>query len=200
VSLDTYANLKTELQDWTARADISATIDTLIDLFEGYASRNLRTREMETEATTAATEYMALPDDFAEMRDIQWQGNPRVNLRYVTPEYADLYDSSGATGIPIYYTVVGNQIRLVPAPNGTTDIRISYYQRIPALSAGNTTNWLLTSYPDAYLWGSLFHGLVWAHNAAAAAQIKEVWGQVQNEIHNAGKRSNFGGSLQIRPA
>jgi hypothetical protein len=200
MSLDTYANLKTELQDWTARADITATIDTLIDLFEAWVNRNIRHREMEAEATTSATEYIALPTDFLALRDVQYQSNPRVQLRYVTPEYADLYDPTGASGTPLYYTMVGNQLRLVPAPSSSTTVRISYWQKVPALDGDNTTNWLLESHADAYLYGPLFHGLVWAHNPTIAQYVQQGWAEVMRELRNDGKASNLGGSIQIRPA
>jgi hypothetical protein len=155
---------------------------------------------MEAESTSAATEYMEFPTDYLELRDIQFQSNPRRQLRYVTPEYADLYDSSGTTGPPLYYTVVGNQIRLVPSPDTSTTVRISYWQKITPLSGSATSNWLLEAHPDAYLYGPLFHGLVWANNPQMAGFIKEGWAQVMNEMQGKGKQSNIGGSLQIRPA
>ena len=182
------------------RADISGTADDFIDLFEGWANRNLRVRQMEAEATATSTEYIALPTDFLELRDIQYQGSPRVQLEYVTPEYADRYDSSGASGTPKYYTLVGNQIRLIPAPDASTDVRISYWQKVPALSGGNTTNWLLTDYPDAYLYGSLIHARVFVQDPAIAAYFKQAYDQVMAEIDRAGKRSNVGGSMRVRPA
>ena len=200
MSLDSYSALKTEIQDWAVRADITATVDTLIDLFEAWANRNLRVRQMEAESTSAATEYMAFPTDYLELRDIQFQSNPRRQLRYVTPEYADMYDSSGATGSPLYYTVVGGQIRLIPAPDSSTSVRISYWQKVPALTTLAPSNWLLVSHPDAYLYGPLFHGLVWAQNPTMAGYIKDGWGRVVDELQGKGKQSNIGGSLQIRPA
>jgi hypothetical protein len=200
MSLSNYAGLVASISTWMVRADISGTADDFIDLFEGWANRNLRLRQMEAEATATSTEYIALPTDFLGLRDIQYQGSPRVQLEYVTPEYADRYDSSGASGTPKYYTLVGNQIRLIPAPDSSTDVRISYWQKVPALSGGNTTNWLLTDYPDAYLYGSLIHALVFVQDPAIAAHFKQGYDQVMAEIDRAGKRSNVGGSMRVRPA
>ena len=76
MSLDSYAALKVELQGWLNRADQLLNVDTCIDLFEAWANRNFRVRQMEQESTAPATEYMALPDDFLGLRDIQWQGTP----------------------------------------------------------------------------------------------------------------------------
>jgi len=200
MSLDTYGNLKTEIGTWLTRVDLTSDIDTLIDLFESWANRNLRVRQMEEESTTAAAEYLAFPTDFLELRDIQYQANPRRQLEYVTPTFADLYDSSGAAGTPVYYTFVGNQIRLIPAPDSTTDVRIAYYQTIPALSNSQTTNWLLTAYPDAYLYGALMHGKIRISDPQLAAFIADNFGQVVAEIQKAGRRSNVGGSLRVQAA
>jgi hypothetical protein len=199
VSLTTYAGVIASISSWMVRSDISGTADDFIDLFEAWASRNLRTPDMEAEATTPATEYIALPTDFLQLRDIQWQGSPRRQLAYVTPEYADMYDTSGSSGTPQFYTIVGNQIRLVPAPDASTDVRISYWQRIPALDGSNTSNWLLEKYPDAYIYGSLIHARVFVQDPAIAAFFKQGYDTVMGEIAAAGKKSNVGGSLRVRP-
>jgi hypothetical protein len=199
MSLDTYANLKTEIAAWTSRTDLTSQLDTFIDLFESWANRNLRTRQMENEAYASAAEYIALPDDYLELRDIQWQGSPRRQLQYVTPEYADMYDTDGATGLPVYYTLVGNQLRLIPAPDSDTTVRISYWQSITPLDGTNTSNWLLAAYPDAYLYGSLMHARAFIPDERAAL-VKAGWQEVMAEVQSAGKKSNIGGSLQIRAA
>ena len=200
MSLDTYTNLKTEIQTWMTRSDLSGDVDTMIDLFEAWANRNLRVRQMEEEALADATEYMALPSDFLELRDIQWQGSPRRQLDYVTPAYADIYDTSGAAGTPKFYTLVGNQIRLIPAPDSAPSIRIAYWQQIPALSNSQTTNWLLTAYPDAYLYGALLQGNIRTKDPETAGYIKQSFAEVVQEIQKAGRRSNVGSLVQIRPA
>lgn len=200
MALDTYANLKTELASWTNRGDLTTPIDTFIDLFEAWANRGLRVRQMEAEANAPASEYLELPADFLEMRDIQFQANPRRQLQYVTPQYADIYDSSGASGTPAFYTLVGNQIRLVPAPDSTTNVRISYWQAIPALSGSQTTNWLLRDYPDVYLYGSLIHARMYIHDPQLAGFIESGWQRAMSEVQSAGKKSNVSASMQIRPA
>ena len=203
MSLTTYDGLKSEIVDYLHRADVTtatAAVDSAIDLLEAWASRNLRTRWQAQEATATAAEYMELPSDFAQMRDIQWQGSPRVNLRYMTPEMADVYDTSGSTSISKFYTVVGNQIRLIPAPSSGTTIRMAYWKTVPALTSGNTTNWLLTNHPDAYLYGSLMHLRGYIEDDARAQQAMQAWGRIVAEIEREGKRSMYGGALEITTA
>lgn len=199
MSLDSYAALKVELQGWLNRADQLLNVDTCIDLFEAWANRNFRVRQMEQEAVAPASEYLALPSDFLELRDIQWQGNPRVQLGYMTPQQADDYDRTGSTGTPHYYTLVGDQIRLIRAPDdNTTNIRIDYWAQIPALSDTVTTNWLLKTYPDAYLYGPLMHGNVRIADPAFAQVVGAGFGKITDEIERAGRSSNYGSLLQIR--
>lgn len=198
MALDTYTGLKAEIAAFMARADLTTQIDTFIDLFEAWANRNLRVRQMEQEATATAEEYIPLPDDFVELRDIQVQSSPRRQLQYVTPEYADLVTADGATGEPSYYTLVGNQLRLVPAPASADDVRISYWKRIPALDGTTATNWLLSEWPDAYLWGSVLQARAYLPDEQRAAYVEQSWRSVMAEIQRAGKHSNVGGSLTIR--
>lgn len=201
MAIDTYTNLKAELAQWVGRrSDLATQIDTAIDLFEAWASRNLRVRQMEAEATAVAAEYLALPDDFMELRDIQWQGSQRRELSYVTPEYADRINCSGASGTPSYYTLVGDQLRLVPPPDSATPIRIDYWQRIPALSGTQATNWLLDEYGDAYLYGSLMHLRAFLVEPELVTMVMSGFAGIVREIQKAGLRSNVGSSLTVRAA
>jgi hypothetical protein len=134
------------------------------------------------------------------LRDVQVQSSPRRQLQYVTPEYADMVASDASTGDPRYYTIVGNQLRLVPSPSSADDVRISYWQTITPLDDTNTTNWLLQEYPDAYLWGALFNARAYITDEQRAVYVKAMWDQVVSEIQSAGKKSNLGGSLTIRSA
>jgi hypothetical protein len=183
-----------------ARSRRSADADDLIDMFEAWVNRSLRVPQMEQESTTPASEYLALPTDFLELRDIQWQGSPRVQLEYATPAYADLYDTSGSAGTPQFYTIVGDQLRLIPAPDATTDVRITYWKKITPLSDSNTSNWLLSLYPDAYLYGSLVHGRVRISDVQTAAIVGQAWEGVMNEVRKAGRNSNLGSLLRTKVA
>lgn len=200
MALDTYANLKTALGTWIARADLSGDTDDMIDMFEAWVNRNVRHPMMEQESTSPASEYLALPSDFLELRDIQYQGNPRKQLEYMSPSMADIYDTTGDTGTPGFYTIVADQLRLIPAPDTTTDIRIDYWQKVPALTSTNTSNWLLALYPDAYLYGSLVHGHVRIQDPQVAAFIASGWDSIMKELIRSGKNANVGSLLQIRAA
>ena len=200
MALDTYSNLKTTLGTWLARTDQTSNADDLIDMFEAWVNRNMRMPQMEQEATSSAAEYLALPSNFLELRDIQYQGSTRYQLEYMTPSMADLFDTTGDTGTPKFYTVVGDQIRLIPAPDTTTPIRIDYWKKITPLDDTNTSNWLLALYPDAYLYGSLMHGNVLIKDINMANVVATGWQNIMAEMKKAGKNANIASLMQIRPA
>lgn len=199
MSLDTYTNLKADIKTWLQnRTDVDSAIDTWIDLVEADANMELRTRWQETEATADATEYMALPADFLQMRDIQVMSTPRVQLTYVTSDAADTMYTSGQSGIPQFYTMQGNQIRLIPAPSSAFTIRMAYWEEVDGLSGTTQTNWLLRLFPQCYLAGVLAYARGWLLDEGRAEQWAALYTDTKAKIKRAGARSNIGGSLTIR--
>ena len=65
-----------------------------------------------------------------------------------------------------------------------TDVEMLYIAQIEALSAGNTSNWLLSSHPDAYLYAALLHA------APYLQDDPRVWaGLAQNAVQAANPES-----------
>ena len=153
MSISTYAELQTSLQNWLARADadIVARIPEFIDLAEAQFNRDIIHRSMETQATlntVAGTETVALPSDYIEARAAVIESTPTSVLTLVTPQQLATNWSEGSSGIPSEYTIIGSNIHLGKLPDAVYDITLTYYQRIPALTDVATTNWMLTNNPD----------------------------------------------------
>src|SRR5262249_30104392 len=132
VSITSYAELQSAVADWLARpgdATIAAIAPDLIRLAEARInfgvgepgahlySPPLRVRQMETRATAAAdSEYVSLPGDFAELREVKINLAPERKLAYVTPQHFAELAASHRSGIPALYTIIGNELRIGPAP------------------------------------------------------------------------------------
>lgn len=101
---------------------------------------------------SATVSYLTLPDDFLEMRTVFSNTNPQNVVKLAAPSWATP-TYSGLTGYADVYTIIGSL--MVVAPRIVGSVTLVYYQKIPALSDTNTTNWLLTRYPQMYLYGSL---------------------------------------------
>lgn len=158
MSIATYSDLQTSVANWLNRSDLSANIPDFIALAEDRLSGDLKTRAMEaktTLSTVGGTNTVSLPADMLEMRRLQILGSYNQPLSYRSPDELSIDYADNRSGQPVVFTVVGSNIELAPIPDGVYSVELTYQQRIPALSITNTTNWLLTSWPSAYLYGAL---------------------------------------------
>lgn len=184
-----YSDLKTAVINWTHRGDLASVIDTMIDLFEARANRNIRVPEMENRAyATPTDEYIAFPTDYLELRNIQVNDSSPYQLEYTTPKHIDSLGLSG--GSPIYFTIVGNEFQIAPSAAGK-EVEISYYQTIPSLSESNTTNWLITKYPDYYLFGVLQQVQIYTIEPDSFEQRLLM---IEADINKRGKAKKYGDS------
>ena len=188
MSLDTYANLKLELAAWTARADLSVTsggLDTYIDMAESWFNRNLRVQQMVTTnaaLTVSAGGAITHPTDWLAWKQIAIMNTPIQVLAPTSESALLLFNNTNATGFPKKYVVRGSSTQVWPAPMDTYTYRGLYFGTIPALSGSNTTNWLLTAYPEAYLFGSLLFGYAYFQADDRVPLWQQGFDKVMGEI------------------
>jgi hypothetical protein len=182
MALATYADLQSAAADWINRADLTAVIPTFITLAEAKFNRELRLRDMivRAEATTS-NEFVAVPADFLEnyslelnMADI----GPQQSLAFIGPLEAKVLKANKITGLVRYYTIIDGAFELLPAPTTDTDVILTYYQKIPALSDTATTNWLLTKSPDLYLYSTLLEAAPYLRDD----DRMQMWGQARGQV------------------
>lgn len=158
MSLDTYANLKAEIIDWSHRDDLDTRVDTFIDLAESEMLGNdiepLRLRAGETLAafsTSITTRFVALPTDYQSSRKLRIQivDGESEPLRFRTPEQLNIKSS---VGLPSFFTIT-DQIEFDRVSDQVYAGEIQYYADFTALSSSNTTNAVLTNHPTIYLYG-----------------------------------------------
>jgi hypothetical protein len=185
-----YTQLKSTIADFLNRTDLTAVIPTFIDLTEAQMERALRVRQMIERSTAPIdTEYSAVPADFLEAKTFKiTSARPIQPVEFVTPEQMDDAQnlSAGALGIPKYFTIIGNQIRVHPAPDATYTGELMYFAKLAKLSDSSPTNWLLTSSPDAYLYGALMHAAPYLKDDERVA----VWGTLYNTAVEALKTAD----------
>lgn len=160
MALATYSDLKTSIANWLNRSDLTDEIaDDFIKLTEADFNSKLRVRKMVAQTSfTIDTETEALPTGFLQVRDIYiLNGNTKVPLTYTTPSQMDSTVGTSTTGLPNSYTILGDTFRFSPKPDASYTAFINYYKSFDALSDTNTTNYILTTHPAIYLYGSLFH-------------------------------------------
>jgi hypothetical protein len=207
MAISNYSNLQTTIADFLNRDDLTAAIPTFIQLGESQMNRDIRHWEMEARVSgqqSQGDQYMQLPADWVETIrfHLTSQGTNAVELASL----ASIADKRAAVddqaGRPRFYAHVRGEFELFPTPDEDTDFELLYYQKIPALSDSNTTNWLLEYAPDIYLYASLAHSApylaedariaVWAQMySAAVAQLNAQSERVKNS--GSGIRLNIRG-------
>ena len=161
MAISTYTELKAAIADFLNREDLTAVIPTFIALAEADFNRTIRHWRMEGRSeATIDTQYSGIPAD--------WLETVRFNIstsegtqRLALISQAEMADRRGAShdtvNTPEFYSMSGGEFEVLPAPDGDYTADLLYYKSIEALSDSNTTNWLLTYYPDAYLYTALMH-------------------------------------------
>jgi len=204
MALSTYTELKASLADWLNRSDLTSVIPDFISLAEAQIERQLRTRQMIVRATAsfaADAEYGTVPDDFLEAKTIKLDTNPVTSLDFETIDSMDQLASTTylSSGRPKKFTVVGNQFRLLPIPDGAYTAELVYYAKLTKLSASVATNWLLTQAPDVYLYGSLLQAAPYLQDDARITVWSSLYTAGLDQLQIADDRgSTSGGVLTAR--
>lgn len=201
MAINTYATLKTSIADFLNRDDLTSVIPTFITLAEAKFNRAIRTRQMIKRATaTVDGRFFAMPTDFLEARSFQLNTNPITVLEYVTEGYGNSLNSNiyTSSGKPAKFTVVGTQLEVIPAPDSSYDAELTYYSKIAALSDDNTSNWLLISNPDIYLYGALLQSAPYLKDDARIAVWAQLYTACVDELNVSDQRASVASSLVSR--
>jgi hypothetical protein len=192
--ISTYTELKAAIQNWLVDNDLDGNEDNFIQLAESFLNRELKCEDMvaidNTIETVASNKYIDKPDDFIEARALKVDG---VLLTKTTS--ADIAQFDEITGIPTKYAIVGSKIQLYPIPSGVLDVELVYLQRLPALSNVTTTNWLLTKYPDLYLYSSLVQAAIFNKEEAFITEYNALVQNAINGIKGVDEREKLSGSF-----
>jgi len=203
MSIANYAELKTAVANFMARSDLTNQIPDFITMAESRMSRELETREQEkrSQATlVAGDEYILLPNDFREVREVKINASPTRVLTYYSPSALDSMYSSNGQGMPEGYSIVGLELKMRPIPDAAYTQEIVYIGSLPNIS-NTTTPILFTRSPDLYLYGALAEGYAYLLDEARAAQYDQKFTRILEEIKVDEQRSHYGtGSLQIKSA
>jgi len=147
--LTDYASLTSAISDWDVRSWTAAETDQFIRLAEAefrlYFGPNFAMES--STALTFADGVASLPSGFLRaidlshatygpMQQVSWAALARLN-------------PLGQAGVPTHFAVGGSSIKTADLFDG--DATLTYEGTLTGLSSANTTNWLITNAPQAYL-------------------------------------------------
>ena len=198
MSVTNYGELKSTIADFLNRSDLTSVIPTFIDFAEAEFNRNLRVRQMVLRAEAQIdARFSAVPADFIEAKDLVIvTTNPVTPLEFITQqEMAQERNTTyTAAATPKYFSVVGSQFEFVPTPDQQYSLEMSYFAKIDALSADTDTNWLLTDYPDIYLYTSLMHSAPYLKDDERIGVWAQLAAKAREELISRDASSSFNGS------
>ena len=194
MALSNYTELQTSVADFLNRSDLTSVIPDFITLSEADFNRSIRVREMSVRTRGPIDgQYVKLPPDFLEMRNIELLTDPVTPLAYKNLQNLDIHRAADSTGRPLYYSIMQNNIEFAPVPDADYTVEIVYYQKVPSLAV-NSTNWLLDTHPDAYLYGSLMHSAPYLHADERVGLWAGKYSQIIQQIKTSDENAKFSGS------
>jgi hypothetical protein len=203
MALGTYSELQAAVASWLARPGDPTLVPFIPDfvrLAEARLNRDLRLRGMQHRATAEAeSAFLALPDDFLEMRNLQLDTDPATRLELMSPEQMDTLGAGSRRGRPRWYSVVGSEIQLAPAPDGPYTVEMIYWSRVPPLTLAEPVNWLLAEAPDVYLYAALIEAMAFIGNDERLPLWGAAYDRAALTLQSTHDRSTWSGSTpQVR--
>lgn len=202
MALTTYAELQTAViteLDRTGNTEFTTAVPDFVNRCEAKINRKLRLREMETLAYATysagtvelADRLLALPSGYVEMimplraKVSTADDTTYTELKYVDPGKISMYYGTAGTADDLRYTL-RDQIEFA-SPVSSDHLIMMHFIKGWDL-ATDTTNWLLTNYPDAYLYGTLMEASVFIIDDTRAAGWKLLFDEVMRDLQELSER------------
>ena len=154
-------------------------------------------RQQRRVTTTANEQFEDLPVDFIEAIHFYidtTNGEKTLEFASMAEMSRRKINAGSSSGEPVVYTLNSGQIEFFPTPDQIYGLTMIYYAKTDALSASNTTNWIIDHHPDAYLYGTLLHSApylaedsrtaIWAQMYSAA--VKNINDESESAIYSGG--------------
>ncbi len=157
MSITTNDELKTSIAAWLNREDLTTMIPDFIRLAEARISTDFKSQHISTEATIVTDAVSkSLPSSNKGIISAYLDTDPKTPLDYMPPDELNSRWASSQTDKPAAYTIKGQTIYFAPSPDTSYDCILSYYA-MPNIES-DSTNSLLTNFPNLYLFASLVEG------------------------------------------
>lgn len=199
-----YTTLKTEIGSWLERSgdsDVTGQVATWIDLAEARLNRQLRGLRVTTvdDATLTSTIGSRQIDIsslsfLAPVSLLLTTGGSQVWLRPIVIGQQPLRT---ANATPVAWGVNGANIDLDAPADQAHSFIFRYCKALDI--ATDSSNWLLSNYPDVYLFESLKQAAIFFKDVQGASAYGSLAQQIIDEIRES-ELANFTGDLTVDPA
>jgi hypothetical protein len=202
MAITNYTELKSAIADFLNRDDLESVIPTFISLAEANIARDLRHWRQHSRVRTTVDEAKEnLPSNFIEAISLTIDNDQY--LQYVPlSEMVKMRAEDDTAGKPRYFTYNTNQLDFYPTNDQNYTLRMVYVARIPALQEDEVDNildrnWLLTNFPDVYLYGALLHSAPYLADDARSAVWAQLYGSAIAQLNMESASSIASGSRLV---
>lgn len=197
-----YTELKAHIIAHTDREDIADSIDTFIEQAVSEINLDVRCGEMMVRATSdVSTQFTNLPEDILEVVNVQNNDDYGSPIKRISRDEADTvrFEWGGVADKPKYYTIARRSLELVPVPDSTYEIGITYFQKVTIPSVDVATNAMLDQYPQLFIIGALKHAYDFLKEKDEYSDKAMKFEQEKEKVNLSFRKSAFGdGALHIR--
>lgn len=186
--------------DRATDASILNNIDTFIRIVEARIAKKLRQIQATHRATmntSSTTEYYELPDDFNGLVDIEVYASgsdDRCSLEYMPPQLMNKYVGLADSSDTPYYTIVANQLQVIPRQDGKV-LEIVYYYKPEPLSDSVTSNSISVQNPELYIFGLAVEIAAFTKDGEALAIWEQRFTTELDTLEDIEKTVKWGGPL-----
>ncbi len=199
LTVTTYATLQTAVASVMHRDDLTAEIPGGIALCESEMQRKLETADQESTSTltvAAGASTVALPTGFIGERRLRQNYGGAFRTLYPTSLSQPGSQVESLGGWAQNISIQGSTLVITPTPTEAQTLFLDYYAKFTPLSNSNTTNWIITAWPDVYLYGALKHMGVYVgadpRFLTRVTQFSTLYAQGIKEINDLDRRRRFG--------
>lgn len=181
-----YTELKLEIEDWVKRDDLTNHVPMFIDMGENRINRISRLLQQETTASVTLTvgqDNTDLPTDFLDHITLTYDVDDFYEPSQVSITELEL-KKTVTSGRPNHYAIA-EKIYFSQKPDQAYAMTHRYFKRWDI--ATDSTNWLLTNHPGAYVLTALHAAGIFLKHPMVNQWAEEA-GNVLSEIqYESGK-------------
>lgn len=193
MALSNYSDLQTAIAtELNLGTDALATAVIQDCIVRAEAKINRRTRAREAEQLSTATlgsssRYLEVPNDMVELLNLKIKPASSADSAYESVSYVGPERMVSFYSDADWYYTLRDQLEFNKAPSSDHTVQMHYFKKwnLPT----DSTNWLMTNYPDIYLYGSLAECEVHVQNDARFPLWKSLFDEAMYELNERDERS-----------
>jgi hypothetical protein len=191
------ASLKAAVAEWLNR-DAFDAIDQMITNATAMLRDDERVRNLKYVTLSITGDGLAYPSGFGEIESLFHDGPTYYGeIEIVSADQlGNLKARYGDTGVPQFVAQIegDSKFYFAPEPSGTFSVKLAYWEDLVTL-AGATTNWLLDTRPNIYLYATLSEAIPYLRDPNQETLIEKRLEKGLNALHKRVQRQQFSGTM-----